>query len=55
MLVQPENPDRKKKWTPAPIVPRTFAGRRLVDRHHVPLGLADALAAFAGFSVEEVR
>jgi len=55
MLVQPENSDRKKKWTPAPIVPHSLAGRRLVDRHHVPRSLADALAAFAGFNVEEVR
>ena len=55
MLVQPQNPDRKKKWTPTPIVPRTFAGRRLVEQHHVPRSLADALAAFAGFNVEEVR
>ena len=29
--------------------PRTLAGRRLADRHHVPYCLADALAGLAGF------
>jgi hypothetical protein len=54
MLVTPQNPDRKtNRWTPASIAPRTLAGRRLVDRHHVPRSLADAIAAFAGLSVEE--
>ena len=31
------------------VTPRTLAGRRLADRHHVPYCLADALAGLAGF------
>jgi hypothetical protein len=49
MLLAPETPDRKKKWTPSPRLPRTLAGRRLADRHHLPTSLADLIAHLAGF------
>jgi hypothetical protein len=49
MLLTPETPDRKKKWTPNSLVPRTLAGRRLADRHHVSTSLADLVAHLAGF------
>jgi hypothetical protein len=38
-----------KRNPPLPVQPRSLAGRRLAERHHVPNCLADLIAHLAGF------
>ena len=51
-VIQHHEPNLKKN---TPSLPRTLAGRRLADHHHVPRSAADLLAFLAGFNVEEAR